>query len=174
MRTIWLAFLLLLFSIVFANGITIEGSLILKDNSTILIEGFKYFDDYCFVCQYNNTKSIIPFSKIKRMTILFKSLNDPKSKAKITLKNDEIFYVNGIMIATESNERVLPKIIYFSYDTINSKVIQNTITPDKIKSMIFHKVGDISIDPSSGEKFPSDFRFNPFTGNKLEPGNFRK
>ena len=172
MRSICIIFLLLFFSIVFAEGITIEGSLILKDNSTILIEGFKYFDDYCFICKHNNSKSVIPFSNVKSMTILFKSLNDSEIKAKITLKNEEVFYVNGIMIATESNERVLPKIIYYSYDAITKKVIQNTITPNEIKSMIFNKVGDISIDPISGEKFPSDYRFNPFTGNKLEPGNF--
>jgi len=183
MRNFMIIFMLIFSSIVFADGIALEGTLVLKDNTTIPIDGFTLFnnlDDYYITCEYNNTEIKILLSKIKRLDVLTGVIGryGRNNKVNIELRDGKLYNVSNASINFESwsgGYTASPiGLQYRTFDAINEKIIENTIDCKDLKSIILEKIGDVSIDPSTGQKFPPDYRYNPYTGNKLEPGNFRE
>jgi len=173
MKNLVIIFMLILTSIMFADGIALEGTLVLKDNTTISIDGFTLFsnlDDYVITCEYNNTEIKILLSKIKRLDVITGVINRDgrNNKVNIELRDGKLYSVSNAKINFESRLGLK----YRTFDAINEKIIENTIDCKELKSIILEKIGDVSIDPSTGQKFPPDYRYNPYTGNKLEPGNF--
>ena len=176
-----LFFLLILFIISLnlyaTDGIALEGTLVLKDNTTISIEGFTQYNDlkeYYISCKYNNTDIEIQLDKIYRIDVLSGSIDYNDNKVSIKLRDDKIFEVVNAQISFGYHiDRGRTKCLYYrTYDVINNEVIKNKINCNQIKSIIFDKIGDISVDPSTGQKFPPDYRYNPYTGKRLEPGTF--
>ena len=177
MKKLMIILMLILSSIVFANGIALEGTLILKDNTTIPIEGFTLFnnlDDYFISCEYNNTDLKIQIEKIYRFDVIsgdFGTIywqNNIDNKVRIELRDGKVFEVKRALMNNGKDHRFR----FTTYDVINEKLIENDILFPEVKSIIFEKIGDVSVDPETGQKFPSDYRYNPYTGNKLEPGSF--
>ena len=177
MKNFIIIFMLMLSSIVFADGIALEGTLILKDNTTIPIEGFTEYNDindYILYCRYNNTDLEIQLKKIKRIDVLSGSLttySERKNKVRIELQDGKIYDVLDIALSFSYNKRG-SLLFYRTYDSINEIIVTNRIDLNQVSNIILEKIGDVSVDPSTGQKFPPDFRYNPYTGNKLEPGNF--
>ena len=60
-------------------------------------------------------------------------------------------------------------ISYLIYDEINNKVVRNTEKWRYVKQILIEEIGDVMVDPESGEKFPPTYRFNPYSGRRLSP-----
>ena len=155
------------------EGIAIEGTLVLNDNTSIPIEGFTYsndLDNYYIKCNYNNTEIKIGLSKISRIDVLSGNINKNGNKTRIELRDGKVYEVNDAKSSFFKDNGLY--LNYITFDVINQKIITNSAYYEKIKSLILDKIGDVSVDPSTGQKFPPDYRYNPYTGKKLEPGTF--
>ncbi|MCK4694896.1 MAG: hypothetical protein KAT74_03995 [Candidatus Cloacimonetes bacterium] len=175
MKKLILVYFIIVSGLVFANGIAIEGALILQDNTTIPIEGFtrhNNLDDYFFSCTYENKTITILLSQIERVDIISGTITykNNSNKVIIKLKNGKEYNVLNINFSGIDRGWLY----YTIFDIINEKVVNNHISSPELKSFIFYKVGDVTIDSQSGAKFPPDYRYNPYTGNILEPGNFEE
>ena len=108
------------------------------------------------------------------LSVLSRAISDKEKSAKavIVLKNGSIYEMSAVDASFRSfgGQYLTISLRYLVYDKINEKVVMNLVPWREAKQILGDEIGDVTIDPNTNEKFPPNYRFIPYTGQKLLPG----